>query len=105
MISRDSPLPSLAYLKISGGIYHDCAVHDIDLMTWILGEYPEEVYSCANSQMPEIKEIDDFDNLVCTLKFPSGMKNNHAIGHSFIEVNSPRSKKTKMMTWFVIVVK
>ena len=93
MISRDSPLPSLAYLKISGGIYHDCAVHDIDLMTWILGEYPEEVYSCANSQMPEIKEIDDFDNLVCTLKFPSGMKNDNAISHSFIKVvQIPRSK-------------
>ena len=72
MISRDSPLPGLAYLKISGGIYHDCAVHDIDLMTWILGEYPKEVYSCANAQIPDIKEIDDFDNLVCTLRFPSG---------------------------------
>ena len=41
--SRDSPLPSLDYLKISGGIFHDCAVHDIDLITWILGEYPTEV--------------------------------------------------------------
>ena len=34
--SRDSPIPSEAYLKISGGIYHDCAVHDIDMMMWIL---------------------------------------------------------------------
>ena len=41
--SRDSPLPSLDYLKISGGIFHDCAVHDIDLITWILGEYPSKV--------------------------------------------------------------
>ena len=41
--SRDSPLPSLEYLKISGGIFHDCAVHDIDLITWILGEYPSKV--------------------------------------------------------------
>ena len=43
--SRDSPLPSLDYLKISGGIFHDCAVHDIDLITWILGEYPSKVQS------------------------------------------------------------
>ena len=35
--SRDSPLPGIEYLKISGGIFHDCAVHDIDLVTWILG--------------------------------------------------------------------
>ena len=41
--SRDSPLPSIEYLKISGGIFHDCAVHDIDLVTWIIGEYPAKV--------------------------------------------------------------
>ena len=49
--SRDSPLPSLDYLKISGGIFHDCAVHDIDLITWILGEYPTEV--CKQFQLGE----------------------------------------------------
>ena len=43
--SRDSPLPSMDYLKISGGIFHDCAVHDIDMVTWILGEYPSKVSS------------------------------------------------------------
>ena len=26
----------------------------------------------ANAQIPEIAEIDDFDNVVTTLKFPSG---------------------------------
>lgn len=70
--SRDSPLPSLAYLKISGGIFHDCAVHDIDLATWVLGEYPTEVYSAANSCIPEIAAMDDFDNVTITMKFPSG---------------------------------
>ena len=34
--SRDSPLPGEGYLKISGGIFHDCAVHDIDMAMWIL---------------------------------------------------------------------
>jgi len=70
--SRDSPLPSLAYLKISGGMYHDCAVHDIDMVTWILGEYPTEVYSAANSHIPEIGAIGDVDNVAITMKFPSG---------------------------------
>lgn len=41
--SRDSPMPTIDYLRISGGIFHDCMVHDIDLMTWILGEYPTTV--------------------------------------------------------------
>ena len=38
--ARDSPFPPLEYLKISGGIFHDCLVHDIDLICWILGCYP-----------------------------------------------------------------
>lgn len=42
-VSRDSPLPSIEYLKMSGGIFHDCMVHDIDIMTWVLGEYPIKV--------------------------------------------------------------
>ena len=68
----DSPLPSLDYLKISGGIFHDCAVHDIDMITWILGEYPTEVFSAANSLIPEIGAIGDWDNVAVTMKFPSG---------------------------------
>ena len=72
-------------MKISGGIFHDCAVHDIDLITWILGEYPTEVtieespttcissqvFSAANSVIPEIGEINDWDNVAIVMKFPS----------------------------------
>eukprot|EP00116_Pleurobrachia_bachei_P010215 sb/3470477/ len=43
-ISRDSPLPSIEYLKISGGIFHDCMVHDIDMQTWVLGELPTQSF-------------------------------------------------------------
>lgn len=43
LVARDSPLPSIEYLKASGGIFHDCMVHDIDLMTYIVGEYPIKV--------------------------------------------------------------
>lgn len=42
-VARDSPLPSLEYLKSSGGIFKDCMVHDFDLTTWMLGEYPTKV--------------------------------------------------------------
>lgn len=43
IVSRDSPLPTIDYLKVSGGVFHDCMVHDIDMMIWILGEYPSMV--------------------------------------------------------------
>lgn len=71
-VSRDSPLPSLDYLKISGGIFHDCMVHDLDIITWVLGEYPVKVAVQASANIPEIKAIGDFDTVVVTLYFPSG---------------------------------
>ncbi|XP_037040496.1 myo-inositol 2-dehydrogenase-like [Bradysia coprophila] len=72
IVSRDSPLPTLDYLKTSGGIFHDCMVHDIDVMIWTLGEYPTSVAVQATANFPEIKAIDDFDTVAATLKFASG---------------------------------
>jgi len=71
-ISRDNPVPTLAYLKISGGIFHDCGSHDIDLCRWILGEDPVEVFGYASAFNPDIKALDDYDTVVLNLKFPSG---------------------------------
>ncbi|KAF2896972.1 hypothetical protein ILUMI_09203 [Ignelater luminosus] len=70
--SRDSPLPSTEYLKISGGIFHDCAVHDIDMIVWILGEYPIRVAVAASANIPEIAELNDFDTVAIVLTFASG---------------------------------
>jgi myo-inositol 2-dehydrogenase/D-chiro-inositol 1-dehydrogenase len=70
--SRDCPLPSIEYLSTSGGIYQDCIVHDIDLICWILGEFPISVTSQAHCFRPEIAAIDDFDTVAVTMKFPSG---------------------------------
>jgi len=71
-ISRDNPVPTLAYLKISGGIFHDCGSHDIDVCRWILQEDPVEVFGVASAFNADIKAIDDFDTVLMTLKFPSG---------------------------------
>ncbi|XP_063374709.1 uncharacterized oxidoreductase YrbE-like [Cydia amplana] len=70
--ARDSPLPSIDYLKTSGGIFHDCLVHDIDVTCWVLGELPTRVQAHATALVPEIKAIDDFDNVAFLLSFPSG---------------------------------
>jgi len=71
-MSRDNPVPTIAYLKISGGIFHDCGSHDIDLCRWILNEDPSEVYAMANAFRKEIAEINDYDTVLITLKYPSG---------------------------------
>ncbi|GIY11876.1 inositol 2-dehydrogenase, partial [Caerostris extrusa] len=70
--SRDSPKPSIDYLKISGGIFHDCAVHDIDLICWVLGEYPVSVSSFAHAHFEDIKDLGDQDTVCIIMKFPSG---------------------------------
>ena len=47
-ISRDYPYPNNNYLKISSGIFHDCATHDIDYMNWILNDKPSSVNVSIN---------------------------------------------------------
>jgi myo-inositol 2-dehydrogenase/D-chiro-inositol 1-dehydrogenase len=70
--SRDNPVPTLAYLKISGKIFHDCGSHDFDLCRWITGEDPIEVYSYGSAFNPDIKALNDWDTVVTQMKFPSG---------------------------------
>jgi myo-inositol 2-dehydrogenase/D-chiro-inositol 1-dehydrogenase len=71
--SRDQPRPSIEYLKCSGGMYHDTAVHDIDVLCWIIGEEPVGVFAQGSAFDPEIQGIGDVDTIVVTLKFPSGV--------------------------------
>eukprot|EP00005_Dracoamoeba_jomungandri_P002610 CAMPEP_0174261834 /NCGR_PEP_ID=MMETSP0439-20130205/12431_1 /TAXON_ID=0 /ORGANISM="Stereomyxa ramosa, Strain Chinc5" /LENGTH=342 /DNA_ID=CAMNT_0015346427 /DNA_START=55 /DNA_END=1083 /DNA_ORIENTATION=+ len=71
--SRDWPIPTLAYLKISGGMVHDCGSHDIDICRWLAGEDPEEVFCFGSCFNKDIKKLDDVDVVLCTLKFPNGI--------------------------------
>jgi myo-inositol 2-dehydrogenase/D-chiro-inositol 1-dehydrogenase len=70
--SRDYPLPPMEYLRGTKRIYHDCAVHNIDLVTWIFGERPLTVYTAAHAFIGEIGAMNDVDTLAICLKFPSG---------------------------------
>ena len=71
--SRDSPLPTLEYLKTSHGIFHDCIVHDLDMLRFITREDPVEVYAVGSNFVPEIQAINDLDNVLVTLKYKSGL--------------------------------
>ncbi|XP_077998521.1 inositol 2-dehydrogenase-like isoform X2 [Glandiceps talaboti] len=73
MISRDSPKPSLEYLKISGGIFHDCGIHDIDAICWIVGEAPQTVFALGHTFDKDIAALNDYDSVNITMKFPSGV--------------------------------
>jgi myo-inositol 2-dehydrogenase / D-chiro-inositol 1-dehydrogenase len=72
--SRDNPVPSLAYLATSGGIFHDMLSHDFDMLNYLTqGGIPRRVYTIATCYDPEIKKMNDVDTVVVTLEFESGL--------------------------------
>jgi len=56
----------------TGGIFHDCAVHDIDMVCWIVGDSPESVYAAAHAHNDDIRSVGDVDTVVITMKFRDG---------------------------------
>lgn len=73
-VSRDNPVPASDYIRISGGIFHDCMVHDLDMVSHIVGEVPTHLGSFGSSFISDIGELGDYDNVVATLSFPSGIQ-------------------------------
>ena len=70
--SRDSPLPSSDYIETSGGIFHDCIVHDLDMVRHIARENPVEVFAFGSSFIPEIGALHDLDTVLVACRFASG---------------------------------
>ena len=71
--SREPTPPPITYVKASGGYFVDATIHDIDLMCWIAGERPDEVFAAGTCLTdPEIGALGDCDTSMTTLKMPSG---------------------------------
>lgn len=71
--SRDSPLPTLEYISHSHGIFHDCIVHDLDMLRYISREDPVEIYAVGSSFVEGIGALDDYDNVLVSLRYDSGL--------------------------------
>ncbi|MEA3485471.1 MAG: inositol 2-dehydrogenase [Candidatus Aerophobetes bacterium] len=72
-ISRDPQGPPLEYVRVSGGLFVDSSIHDIDLARWFMGSEVEEVYAEGKTLIyPEYKECGDVDVAVTTLSFKNG---------------------------------
>jgi myo-inositol 2-dehydrogenase/D-chiro-inositol 1-dehydrogenase len=70
--NRDPDFPSMDFLRVSGGIFLDLAIHDFDMVRFQVGEV-EEVYAAGNVLInPELKEFGDIDTDVVILKFADG---------------------------------
>lgn len=71
--SRDPELPPLEYVKVSGGMFMDMTIHDFDMARFLAGSEIIEVYAIGDALIePKMKEADDIDTAVITLKFENG---------------------------------
>jgi len=71
--ARDPKPPALDYVKVSGGQYRDQTIHFFDMLRWLAGEDPVEVYAAGAALVdPAIGEAGDVDTSMLILKFPSG---------------------------------
>ncbi|MGQ0573819.1 MAG: Gfo/Idh/MocA family protein [Pseudonocardia sp.] len=68
----DPAPPPAAYVAISGGIFRDCAVHDIDAIRWVTGREVVEVYATGTARDPLFAEHDDVDTAAATLTLDDG---------------------------------
>ncbi len=71
--SRDPGLPPIEYLKGSGGLFRDMAIHDFDLARFILGEEPIEIQVLGSVLVDkQVAEMGDIDSAMIIMKTATG---------------------------------
>ena len=70
LISRDPGPPPMEFIKTSGGLFLDMAIHDFDLARHLMGSEVSEVYSTASvfGDLP-LESLGDVDTAITVLKF------------------------------------
>jgi myo-inositol 2-dehydrogenase/D-chiro-inositol 1-dehydrogenase len=65
--------PPPAYVATSGGIFRDCAVHDIDTLRWVTGREVVEVHAVGSNRGDAFfGEVGDFDTASILLTLDDG---------------------------------
>jgi myo-inositol 2-dehydrogenase/D-chiro-inositol 1-dehydrogenase len=73
IVSHDPAPPPIEYVKVSGGLFRDMAIHDFDTARWLLGEAPTEVFAAASCLVdPAIGAAGDVDTAKILLRTASG---------------------------------
>jgi myo-inositol 2-dehydrogenase/D-chiro-inositol 1-dehydrogenase len=71
--SRDPAPPPVEYIKASGGIFLDMAIHDFDMARYLTGSEVTKVYSAGAVLVdPAIGQEGDIDTAITTLWFDNG---------------------------------
>jgi myo-inositol 2-dehydrogenase / D-chiro-inositol 1-dehydrogenase len=73
MTSRGPSLPAISYLATSGGQLRDQTVHFFDLLRWITGDEPDEVFALGAAMVdPKVAEVGDVDTSIVAIRMKSG---------------------------------
>ena len=71
--SNDPAPPPVEYVKVSGGLFKDMSIHDLDMARWLLGEESAEVFAWGSCLAdPAIGAAGDIDTARIVLKTASG---------------------------------
>lgn len=73
IISRDPEAPTLEGFTHSSGLLKETAIHDFDLLRWLLDDEPVEVFVMADALInPDYLTIGHIDTATTTLRMKSG---------------------------------
>jgi len=70
MVDGDHPMPPVSFLKNSGGIFMDLALHDFDQLQWIFQEPIKTVQARVSTFSPAVKAVQTSQSLLedsCTI--------------------------------------
>lgn len=71
--SYDPALADYSYVAASGGLFVDLAIHDFDLVRFLMDDEVEQVFAVGGVYKYErLAEFDDIDNGLVTLRFAGG---------------------------------
>ena len=71
-VGRDPEPPPIDYLRVSGGIFLDQALHEFDVARYLVGEVTHVMAWGAVRVLEEIGEMGDADTTVTMLRFEGG---------------------------------
>jgi myo-inositol 2-dehydrogenase/D-chiro-inositol 1-dehydrogenase len=71
--SFDPAPPPVSYIEVSGGLYKDMMIHDLDMACWLFDSTPEHVTATGSCLVdPAIGKAGDIDTAVVVLQFGGG---------------------------------
>jgi myo-inositol 2-dehydrogenase/D-chiro-inositol 1-dehydrogenase len=74
IFSRSGAIPPIEYIKVSGGLFRDSSIHDLDMVRYLIGEEIATVYAVGGCLADKaIGATGDIDTAMITLVSRSGI--------------------------------